>query len=1049
MTGLLNTHIFAQNKIFAGIILDANYYDPGGPDPPPSYYFQLGIGNCFNYYDTCSFWKLHYRPRMHIAGVYFYQDTTVYTTYLNSTLKYNYDDENHKTTITSKLDSNHYKKTEFLFDSFYKIKQSRLYTSLDSFDSSAIGYNYLDLKSQTKDGRGNKTNFSYDEYLNLIQTDNADNSQTLDSTFYQNGLSYTFGNVPGLVVKKIFTDETGNKFNKYFDAVGNLRREVKYILENPSSSQLIALITDYNYDTLYRVTEVRTPAHKSIYYFYDGYGRQSGRVTPDAGTVLFKYDKNDNLRFSRDMNQANHSGTSNYIAFRGYDKLNRMLYSADAYTDGDIPYWDDLNPDNNYDFENYNYHPESFLTINVYDSLITDFSGIFAQVQLPFGYNEAPNFTIGNLCAIAYRTVGTEDWNYKFYRYDARGRVIIQWNRIDGFETRIEYEYNSANQVVRETHIDAVSNVQQFQYKYDLAGRLDSVNYVDGERLKTFAAYTYNENSQISTHYLANNYFEHSYSYNSRNWVTSYSGSKIQYGLSYFANGNISNQNITGEYQTYLGSSGTINFNYTYDKSNRLLQTQNNSGHGNYEFTGVNTYDYDGNFLSLMRSNNGDAFGYEYYNGTNRLAKISGSSNQFTYDYNGNLKTDAIKNIYDVMYDYRNLIIEFKRNIYNHEELETYLYKYRYDEAGNRILKITYKLNGESWDLLLKEYYSRDLSGKEIAVYEKLPNSDMTLKFYNVWGLSNEGLLFPDGSSYYYLKDHLGSIRAVYDNRLSLVSAQDYDPWGYELTGRAYIDTLKYKFTGKERDKESTYDYFGARYYDSRIGRWLQMEPLYDKYINFTPYLYSILNPIKYFDKNGMDIYLKGENAQQVFDYLKSELKNLNLHFNSETGEITLESKGDELTKAESKFLEALNNKDVIVNLNLTDKNTIETGEPFQVGAYEGCTNIEVNGKIYTVSKQTFNLEHAKLWEQVGGSSIGYSALHEIIESYLGAEGKNSIHSNLDIISKILHIETLKLLPEYTVQMVKVYVRINERLKRDDYWLSGTTDSKYLYSIYK
>jgi RHS repeat-associated protein len=450
-----------------------------------------------------------------------------------------------------------------------------------------------------------------------------------------------------------------------------------------------------------------------------------------------------------------------------------------------------------------------------------------------------------------------------------------------------------------------------------------------------------------------------------------------------------------------------------------------------------------------MRSNNGDAFGYEYYNGTNRLAKISGSSNQFTYDYNGNLKTDAIKNIYDVMYDYRNLIIEFKRNIYNHEELETYLYKYRYDEAGNRILKITYKLNGESWDLLLKEYYSRDLSGKEIAVYEKLPNSDMTLKFYNVWGLSNEGLLFPDGSSYYYLKDHLGSIRAVYDNRLSLVSAQDYDPWGYELTGRAYIDTLKYKFTGKERDKESTYDYFGARYYDSRIGRWLQMEPLYDKYINFTPYLYSILNPIKYFDKNGMDIYLKGENAQQVFDYLKSELKNLNLHFNSETGEITLESKGDELTKAESKFLEALNNKDVIVNLNLTDKNTIETGEPFQVGAYEGCTNIEVNGKIYTVSKQTFNLEHAKLWEQVGGSSIGYSALHEIIESYLGAEGKNSIHSNLDIISKILHIETLKLLPEYTVQMVKVYVRINERLKRDDYWLSGTTDSKYLYSIYK
>jgi len=75
---------------------------------------------------------------------------------------------------------------------------------------------------------------------------------------------------------------------------------------------------------------------------------------------------------------------------------------------------------------------------------------------------------------------------------------------------------------------------------------------------------------------------------------------------------------------------------------------------------------------------------------------------------------------------------------------------------------------------------------------------------------------------YYYLKDHLGSIRATVDQNGEVVSYDDYDPWGMQLEGRS--DNLadaydKLKFTSKERDVETGLDYFGARYYDSRIGR--------------------------------------------------------------------------------------------------------------------------------------------------------------------------------------------------------------------------------------
>lgn len=61
----------------------------------------------------------------------------------------------------------------------------------------------------------------------------------------------------------------------------------------------------------------------------------------------------------------------------------------------------------------------------------------------------------------------------------------------------------------------------------------------------------------------------------------------------------------------------------------------------------------------------------------------------------------------------------------------------------------------------------------------------------------------------------------------------------------------RYKFTGKERDWESGYDFFGARFYSSLYGFWTRVDPLADKYANETPYIYCGGNPIMYFDPDG------------------------------------------------------------------------------------------------------------------------------------------------------------------------------------------------------
>ena len=59
-------------------------------------------------------------------------------------------------------------------------------------------------------------------------------------------------------------------------------------------------------------------------------------------------------------------------------------------------------------------------------------------------------------------------------------------------------------------------------------------------------------------------------------------------------------------------------------------------------------------------------------------------------------------------------------------------------------------------------------------------------------------------------------------------------------------------FTGKERDSETGFSYFGARYYDSDIlTGWLSVDPMADKYPSLSPYAYCANNPVKLVDPDG------------------------------------------------------------------------------------------------------------------------------------------------------------------------------------------------------
>jgi RHS repeat-associated protein len=202
--------------------------------------------------------------------------------------------------------------------------------------------------------------------------------------------------------------------------------------------------------------------------------------------------------------------------------------------------------------------------------------------------------------------------------------------------------------------------------------------------------------------------------------------------------------------------------------------------------------------------------------------------------------TDTHRGIGFIIYDANNLPVQ--AYLTNGQQLV-----YETDVYGNRVRNT---ISGTS-----DNFYFYGANGNTEVVCNLPYSSNLT---YNILGNAGDNIgqvkvVSESSTRYYYLKDHLGSIKMTVDTTGTVVGYDDYYPYGLVMSGRSSTSSAdgRYKFTGKERDASDGLDYFGARYYDCWNGRWNQVDPAQNKYPGLSPYNYVLGNPLKMFDPDG------------------------------------------------------------------------------------------------------------------------------------------------------------------------------------------------------
>jgi RHS repeat-associated protein len=671
------------------------------------------------------------------------------------------------------------RKTRQIYDRLGRPSTVEKFLGALPYSNQTTTYNWQDLVASKVDQLGNSTSYQYDYMGRLTKTTKPDGKSTQE--YYNDVASWIR-----------LSDEDSNYRCNVYDRLGRLVS----VIEKASADCQTGIVTTYSYDQVSDLLKITNALSKSTSYVLNNLGRLTKTSYPDNTIETYTYDNNGNLVNSTDRNGVK--------TMRNYDSLNRVKtvtycgtpIAATSYTydkNGNVLQIQNENATITYIYDPRNRVLNETTAVNLATRTIVDLGCFGTGGTLTRSGGISETYTVGYtyngelLNTIMYPTTSQSNPDITIkYGYDGLGRVLnvtraststyyarsftyYKNQQLKGFQfgnglianytydkisrpltiklggtttMSLTYSYNNTGTVASVIGTVNGATVNE-QYRYDSLQRL--TNYTVTSSGSTTTGWYEYDNVGNRLRQKVNSTIT-VFAYNSVNELTNstkYSTPLTTTNYSYYSNGNLKTQNVT--------SSGTVRWTYTWNAANRLVKVTNSTGQALYA-----------------------------YDGTGRMAEaIEGASTWF-FSYTGS----------DILYKYL---------------LNTGNYAYVYDRG----MKICVVVN-VTWD------------------------------------------------TYFYHTDALGSTRIITYTDSTYVYVNNYQAFGQD-NGRpqgVYQNRATDKFTGKAYSTATGLYYYYQRFYDPSTGRFISPDLSLGRLSNpesLNLYIYVLNRPTSLIDPSGLD----------------------------------------------------------------------------------------------------------------------------------------------------------------------------------------------------